>query len=359
MATTRVLVDARDLGSSAQRGIGVYLRQVLGALAAREDLQVAALVTDGCVVPPGVDRVGVRRTLGRRLAGVEHDLRLPRDIAHASPEVFWSPAQSPPRAARVPWVQTLHDLTPLVFSHPLLARDARHWRRAAPRLRAATAVITPSRSTARQAVDILGVDPAKVHVVPHGVGPEFRPSGARVQRSRPYVLCVSAWGPHKGFAQASRAIALLAAAGYPHELVVVGPQDTWMRTHLDRDLAQGSRPDRVHVAGYVSDLTAWYRGAAAVLVPSRAEGFGFPVVEAQACGTPVVAADNTSLPEVVGEAGVLAGAGSPAELAAGLRRVFDDAGLRADLVARGLAKATSYDWAASADAHAEILRAAV
>jgi glycosyltransferase involved in cell wall biosynthesis len=254
-------------------------------------------------------------------------------------------------------VQTVHDLIPFAFDDPELAIERRRWRRFGPRVLGASAVVTPSRYSADDVVSLLGVDPARVHVIPHGVEPQFRP-GSPPADANPYVLYVGAWGPQKGYAEAMEAIAGLAGAGYPHRLVIAGRQDAWMRAQVQRVVDRSPRPDLVDVAGYVGDLAALYRGAAALVVTSRHEGFGLPALEAMACGTPVVAFDNTAIPEVVGDGGRLVPDGDMTALVRALASAIDDEMVRRSLVRRGLARAATFSWRRSAEAHAGVYRAA-
>jgi glycosyltransferase involved in cell wall biosynthesis len=220
----------------------------------------------------------------------------------------------------------------------------------------AAAVICVSESAADQAVRYLDLPADRLHVVPHGVDPIFTPTGARQVEADPYLLWVSAWGPHKGLDDALAVVAQLAAAGQPHRLVIVGPSDEWMRRQVDLAIVRSPRPDLARVAGYVEDLPAFYRGAAALMVTSRAEGFGLPALEAMACGTPVVAYANTSLPELVGDAGVLVDDGDLAGFAAAVADLLTDDAAQADLRAAGPHRAAAYTWARSVAAHIEIYR---
>jgi glycosyltransferase involved in cell wall biosynthesis len=352
-----IVVDARRLGEgSAYRGIGTYLRNLLAHLVDVDDLEVAALATAGTPLPPGVRRVDVRRRAGGRLLTLEHSLRLPADLRRSGAAVAHSPALDPPRRSPVPWVQTVHDLIPLAFDDPELAIERRRWRRFGPRVGKAAAVVTPSRHSGDHAVVALGVDRARVHVIPHGVEPQFHPGprGSAV----PYLLYVGAWGPQKGYAEAMETIAGLADAGYRHRLVIAGRQDEWMRAQVQRVLDRARRPDLVDVAGYVDDLAALYRGAAALVVTSRHEGFGLPALEAMACGTPVVAFANTAIPEVVGDGGTLVRDGDVGELVRAVQPVLDDEMVRRSLSQRGLDRAKQFSWRRSAEAHAAVYRAA-
>jgi len=109
-------------------------------------------------------------------------------------------------------------------------------------------------------------------------------------------------------------------------------------------LARAARPERVQLLGYVDDLAALYRGASALVFTSRAEGFGLPILEAMACGTPVVAFSNTSVPEVAGDAAVLVRDGDVAAMARGVRRVLEEPALASELRAAGLEQAARFRW---------------
>jgi len=358
-SSTIVAIDARRLGEgSAYRGIGTYVRNLLAALVDTDGIEVEVLATSTTSLPAGVKRVPLRRRARGRLLTLEHELRLPADLRRCGAAVAHSPALDPPRRSPVPWVQTVHDLIPLAFDDPAFAIERRRWRRFGPRVREAAAVVTPSQYSADQAVAGLGIDRSRVRVIPHGVEPQYRPEGPARTGGPPYVLYVGAWGPHKGYAEAMAAIAALADGGHPHRLVVAGRQDEWMLAQVRAILDRAPRPDLVEIAGYVDDLPALYRGASALIVTSKYEGFGLPALEAMACGTPVVAFANSAIPEVVGDGGTLVADGDVGALVRAAAAVLDDEDIRRSHVQRGLARATGFSWWRSAEAHAEIYRAA-
>ncbi|HET6908468.1 MAG TPA: glycosyltransferase family 1 protein [Mycobacteriales bacterium] len=339
-AAGRVVIDGTALVDGSQfRGIGTYLRELVAGLAAYDDIEPVLM---------GRRPIGPARWRGRT-----GDWLLPRDIRRSRPDIFHSPAQSPPRQVPVPWVQTLHDLTPLVFRHPLLEADRRRWERIGPRLRQATRVICVSASSARQAQQLLGVDPDRTTVVPLGVDPAFTPEGPR-RTDGPYLLWVSSWGPHKGLEIAASVVAALAAEGRPHQLLVAGYQDTQMLKHVRAAVELAG--DRVEVLGHVSELAPLYRGADALLVTSRAEGFGLPALEAMACGCPVIAFANTSLPEVIGDAGLLIADGDVGGYVAGVQQLLDDSTLREQLRDSGIRRAKEFTWRRTVERHVEVYR---
>ena len=245
---TTVLADAWHLGGfSAGRGIGSYLRGVLPLLAQEHGLHLVALATRGTDLPPGVNPRPIRRLAPNRLAQREHDLRLPFDLTRAAraegADVVFSPADNPPRRSPLPWVQMLLDLIPLVVPDPSFEGPAARWRRIAPRLRSASAVLACSRNTAADAQRLLDVDPTRIHVSPLGVDDRFRPpAGPRRRTEPPTLLYVGEYGPHKGFAEAFAVAAGIADAGLPHRLAMVGFLAPWHEPVVRELLARSPRP---------------------------------------------------------------------------------------------------------------------
>jgi glycosyltransferase involved in cell wall biosynthesis len=326
-------------------------------MARRPDVTVTALAVTGSPLPNGIQRVNLSRLASGRLAWWEHDVRLPHDLRRVDADVFHSPGQQAPRRSPLPWVQTLFDVIPLTRSDPGMRRYRARWRRQGPRFRSASAIIAISSATADDGIRLLGLDPAKVHVVPCAPAPAFRPPTVRPRPDTPYLLCVSAWGPHKGFAEAGALVARLADAGYPHRLVIAGARDPWSLEQVRAVAAASGRPDRIDVVGYVDDLVALYQGATALISTSRAEGFGLPAVEAMACGTPVVAFANTAQPEVIGDGGLLVEDGDVAAMVAAIRPLLNDEQVWEDSSQRALRRARAFDWQRTVDDHVHILRA--
>jgi glycosyltransferase involved in cell wall biosynthesis len=357
---TVVLIDGYALADeSRDRGIGTFLKRLLAGLNDARGLSVKVLGESRINLPGGVVRVPVRRPFPGRLRSLGHDLLLPADLLRSEGDVFHSPAQHPPRRSPMPWVQTLHDLTPLTWPHPLLKRERRWWLRVGPRLRQAAAVATVSRFSADEAIRLLGLDPARLTVIPLGVDPAVFHPGETTSDGPPYLLHVAAWGPHKGFDLALAVIARLAEFGLPHKLVLAGPWNSWMEARVREGVQASPRPDRVQMAGYVDDLPALYRGATALLMTSRCEGFGLPVLEAMACGAPVVAFDNSALPEVVGDAGVLVTDGDVEAMVKAVRRLASSCTQRDELRAAGLTHAARFRWAQMDAAYRQLFESVI
>jgi glycosyltransferase involved in cell wall biosynthesis len=184
-------------------------------------------------------------------------------------------------------------------------------------VRRADHLIAISECTKRDIIEIYGRRAEDITVVHHGVDHEvFRPDGPATRRAKPYILTVGALQPRKNLRTLIRAYRQLRL---PVELVIAG-QRGWMWEEIEREAGPG-----VVFLGYVSDadLPALYRGAAVVAMPSLYEGFGLPLLEAMACGAPVVAAYASCFPEVVGDAAVLVDPHDVTAWAEALRRVIE------------------------------------
>jgi alpha-1,3-rhamnosyl/mannosyltransferase len=314
-------------------------------------------VRDGTPLPDGVDPVIVHRRAPGRWASREHDLLLPRDINRVDFDVFHSPALDPPRRCPRPWVQTLHDVAPLVLDAPELTSAARRWRRQRPLFTRAQAVIAVSRWSADRGIEILGLDPRRVHVIHHGVEPVFRPAASQTVVDPPFLLLVSEFDPRKGYDAAMEVIARLADQGAPHRLKIAGRIAPWVREQVDATVAASRRPDRVDLLGYVEGdeaLARLYQTATAVIVTSTEEGFGFSAAEAMACGTPVVAFANTSITEVIGDGGVLVDNGDLDAMTTVLRSLVTGTSTADELTQRALERARHFSWSRSVAEHAEV-----
>jgi len=356
-ATTTVLIDAQPLSSvAAGGGVGTYLRELLAAVGRRDDLVLRALCPAGVDLPSGVAPVPVRRLFSRpRLEATEHSLRLGVEVwRHQQDGLFHNPSFHAPAGLRSPWVQTLLDLIPLIDGSPDQRVLRKRWRRFGPRYRRADAIVAISQHAADDGIRLLGLDPKKVHVARLGVDAAFHPGAGPSEP--PYVLVVGEFSRRKGFEKAFAVIDDLADAGLPHRLVVVGRIHPWARAELVALWASARHPERIELRGFVPDVVPLYQGAAAFLMTSSYEGFGLPVLEAMACGVPVVAFSNSSLTEVVGNGGQLVPDGDVSAMSAAVRTVLENPGAAEEWGQRGVRRAAPFTWDACATLHAEVYR---
>jgi glycosyltransferase involved in cell wall biosynthesis len=215
---------------------------------------------------------------------------------------------------------------------------------------AATRVICVSATTAADLADRLDVPPDRVDVTP--LGTDLRPAAAeqvaglrgRLGLDGPYLLGLGTVEPRKDLPTLVRAFAAL-AADLPHRLVLAGLAG-WGAGELEAAVAASGVADRIVVPGYVpeADKAALFTGADVFAYPSRYEGFGLPVLEAMACGTPVVTTTGGSLPEIAGDAATLIDPGDDTALAAAVAKLATDPAARAAQRTRGLAQAAAFTW---------------
>lgn len=286
------------------------------------------------------------------------------DVLHSTSSYLpWPPA--------CPAVLTVHDLA--IYRYPAAFKPANRtlgrwlFERA---LRRATALIAPSQATRDDLVELLGVTPERISVIPEAADTLFAPVNdpdelarvrQRYQLERPYVLSVGTAEPRKNLVRLLAAFAACERSlPVAHELVLVGRQG-WLTGPLEQVARPLLASGRLRVLGYVprADLPALYSGAATFAYPSVYEGFGLPVLEALACGAPVLTSNRSSLPEVAGDAALLVDPDSTAAVAAGLRHLLVEDALAADLRRRGPLRAGRFTWDAAARATLAVYAQAV
>jgi glycosyltransferase involved in cell wall biosynthesis len=362
----RVLVDATSVPAD-RGGVGRYVDGLLGALGQREgDLAVVCLRTDTERYErmlPGADVVPAPAAVAHRPARrAWEQTGLPLLAAQLNAAVLHSPYYTCPLRATCPVTVTVHDAT--YFTEPEhYDKSRRTFFRSAIKtsLRRADRVIVPSKATRDELIRLLDADPARVDVAYHGVDPVafHAPSEeekARVRArlglgDRPYVAFLGAKEPRKNVPNLIRGwVQACQDRSDPPALVLAGGQGH--DDEIDRAAASVPAQLRLLRPGYLrfGDLPGFLGGALVAAYPSYGEGFGLPVLEAMACGAPVLTTPRLSLPEVGGDAVAYTGP-DPAEIARDLAALLDDAARRVALAGAGLARAKEFTWDASAHVH--------
>ncbi len=222
----------------------------------------------------------------------------------------------------------------------------------------ANKVIAVSENTKQDLIRLFGVPGEKIDVVCHGTEDIFRPvensaelEALRRERGVPekYVLFIGTLEPRKNVHTLIKAFAQVKKAGLPHKLVVGGAKG-WLWSEIFAAVEQLHLEGEVIFPGYISldEEPLWYNGADLFVYPSLYEGFGFPPLEAMSCGTPVITSNCSSLPEVVGDAGLLVDPTSSEHLAEAMLTVLTDPALAEEMRAKGLVRAKSFSWAEAA-----------
>ncbi len=338
-------------GRSAVRGVGAYARGLLkGLIEVGFDPNLTLLLEDGLdepQLPPGRYRIArCRRRSHGQLAAYEDALVLSGDIAKVRPDVYHAIDFRLPLRADLPLVVTLHDLIPWVWGGGKMRGERlRFWlgRRLVGR---AEAVIAVSSSTAADAARLNVAGTARIHVIPEAADPVFAPKDGAAARLRdrfgldgPFLLFVGALDARKDPAALLGAWQTARKDGGEMKLVITGPAGKQTPPDMPGAVQLGLVGTEI-----LADL---YSAAGCFVFPSRYEGFGLPVVEAMACGCPVAAFRNSSMPEVVDDAGLLVADGDVDALGHAAARMVRE---RDRWRAAGLERAAKFSWSKTAQA---------
>ncbi len=365
-----------------ERGFGRFTRSLVEALARRDAGFRYTLLFDTPTdrpVPKGVSIAvaGAGQSMasassGKGVRGGGDMVSQSRAAARLGSDVFFFPAVYSyyPILSRVPKVICFHDTIPerfpdLIFPSRWNFRlwQAKIWLAKMQ----ATRIMTVSETSATDIASILRIRRARIDVVTEGAEAVFRPitNPARLAAARqrhgipagaPFLIYVGGFNRHKNVLRLIEAMpAILAACPGAHLAIVGRTTGERFWDNIDELKAGASRDartsDRILFTGEISDedMAELLNTAAALVMPSLWEGFGLPALEAMACGTPVLASDRGSLPEVVGEGGVFFDPGDGAELAAQAVRLLTAPGLQAGLAEKALARAGTFGWDRAAE----------
>jgi len=359
----RIGVDGRVLALPAMRGWTRYAGNLLRALEARGDVEIVVFAREA---PHAAHLAGLRSRVVRFDAPREalwNDWLLPRRLRAEGIDVFHALAdRGLPAWKPCPLVVTLHNSFERAHWRTLyrgVKRRLWYWKHELVNARRADAVVTVSDTTRAELLRFGVCPPEKLARVYLAPAPEFRPEAdpdddavrARHRIDAPYLLFVGGYDAHKNVETLVRAFV---RSGVDDHLLVIAAEKTSASAPM-RD-AWGRHARVRCIEPVPGEMPALVRGATCLAHPSTWESFALPLVEAMACGTPVVAARASAMPEIVGDAAVGFDPGDVGALAAALADVVADAGRRAEMRARGLARARAFSWERTAEETVDVYR---
>jgi glycosyltransferase involved in cell wall biosynthesis len=370
----RIGIDGRSMGKRV--GMGVYSLSLLKALVALGE------GSDFLVYLSKGSKVAVNGSLVKKSAWGPLDSHtfgdfwehfvLPLELRNECVQVYHGTnGRLPLRRSSARYAVTIHDLTPIVFPEFYTSKYS-YYASKATRIsaRSADIIITPSESTKRDVVGMLGTSPDRVRVTDEGVSERFTvmdeseclSSLSRNYGIRPgFILFVGRLERKKNIKALISSLRTLVDRGeFGSQLVLVGAK-TWIHPEIEEWVRENRVEDNtvfVHDAGH-EELPVFYNGASVFAFPSLHEGFGLPVLEAMACGTPVVTSNVSSMPEVAGDAAILVDPRDPESIADGLNVALHDSERREELIGKGLARVKQYTWEATARKTYQVYRECV
>ena len=346
MTGLQVVVDGAGL-DRPRAGVGVYTTQILRSMAIdRPDCRLTVFGPPGAFVH--VPNATYRPLPQTRFIG--RHLQWPARIRQLKPDVYFGPAGALPLGkVGCPSVITIHDLAIYRNARWFPGRQPLSTRLVVPRsVLRANVVIAVSEHTAHDVVEIFGIPRSRIEVVPHGVASSFAPMSAedlaaaraRLKLPERFILFVGTIEPRKNLGTLLEAWAMMRDRP---DLVVVGSWG-WLYEPIREQMGRLG-PGLHHVDALdPADLPAVYNLARVLAHPAWYEGFGLPPLEAMACGTAVVVSDRSSLPEVVGDAGLVVAADDPDAWRQALENVIGDTELASGLRRRGILRAAQFSW---------------
>jgi len=366
----KIGIIAWPVDDDKKTGISFYIQNVveqLVALGHSDDLllvrakQNVKYAKEEIIVPTARNKIG---------RGLERLFTLPYELNKREVDVVYFPYYYPMLAGAVAFtkkkkVLTIHDLVPLLYPQTQPSKiEARLWAATMKRfIRSFSKLTTVSEHTKQDVVVHFGIPAEMIDVIYPGCNPAFRRISDEAERvllsqllrdhfglDFPFILFVGTLEPRKNVQRILQAFAILKSQGYPHKLVLVGKKG-WKYEPVFRTISELHLTEDVIWTGYakIEEMVALYNFADVFVFPSLYEGFGSPPLEAMACGTPVVTSNISSLPEVVGDAALLASPENVEEIANAMVSIIEDTELKKKLAFKGLERAKQFTWEKTAE----------
>jgi glycosyltransferase involved in cell wall biosynthesis len=354
----RIVVDGRTI-VGGRTGVGVYAERIVRSLLQIDqqnqyflflveplaDLRASNLTT---VMIPGYNRAGLNR--------LWENVLVPRFASKNHIDLYFSPAYALPffRPAKLPLVTAIHDLIGLLYPETFTPK-MRLWQKIfiANAARVADRIITGSNATRADFLRLYPSAEKKTSVIYHSIDEDFRPGSSpeeirRVQEKyglpRKIVLYVGTVEPRKNVANLARAFARLPNSIKNEFTLVIAGKPGWFVDSIKTEISRLQLGEKVRYIGYVErkDLPTLYQLATLFVYPSLYEGFGFPPLEAMACGVPVLCSNTSSFPEVVGDAAIMVDPHDVGQMGKELERLLGNPVLRDEMGTRGLGQAERF-----------------
>lgn len=375
----KIGIDCRALYLPKLKGIGIYLQNLLNTLGdLHPDCQFTLFYDDRQTVvkrkPSGSQFIekGISIRKGDTLFFWEQ-FRLPAELRANQVDIFHSPANTTFYLKNSPTVVTVHDTITQEIHHPNPVNEF-YYKVLQPKfLRNAQRVIVPSSHSQNNLIRIMKIDPRKIAVIPQGISSHFhliqdkeviRLTCKKFNIAGEYILFSGGESPWKNVSRLIRAYARLKKdRGIPEKLIVTGIRNPKIREQHLREIADLKLTDNqdVFILEYLeeNELIALYNGAKVFVYPSYNEGFGFPPLEAMACGAPVAVSRAASMPEIVGDAGLFFDPTDVEDMAEKILDLLTDSQKRESLRVKGLNRVKAFTWEKAArqtwDVYAKLL----
>ena len=356
-------IDANEANVSSRVGTGEYTYRLLNYFYKNTSHDFHLYLSNPPLSDMPVERDGWHYHILRPSKAWTR-FALPLYLAtHPPHDIFWNPAHYLPPFTRCPSVVTIHDLAYEFYPDLFLSDDLyklKSWSRRSVKM--ANHVIAVSNSTKKDLVNLYDLPPEKITVIHNGFDNSVFNTTSKVStqflsshklKAQEYLLFVGTLQPRKNVIKLIQAFHLMKEDGYKGKLVIAG-KIGWLADETLQVIKSSQYHDSILLTGYIDEdvKVALYRHAAAFILPSLYEGFGVPAIEAMACGCPVAVSDNSSLPEVVGDAGLIFNEADPVDIKESVNKILSK---RSSWVKKGLSRAAAFSWEKSAQETLKVL----